>query len=330
MDISIIVPVFNVEKYITRCLDSIFNQQFTGTFEVIAVDDGSSDNSLQLLKEIQKNEDRLKIMVHTENRKLSVARSTGMKAAIGDYIMHVDSDDWLLPGALECLYKKIKQTAADVIVFNYINENTEGKQTFVRKVRKEQILTDKVKVQSLFFGTCWNKIVKRSITNEMLYSQKDINNGEDKLYATEILIRADKISLITEFLYVYFENNESLTQTVTRAPFIISVTNITNELSNLLVFYKQKGISQYLYEQKLSYLIDFSIENYFYNDHEKLDIRPLIIGLEKCPNIKKTKLNLYTLSNNPLYFILQFCKGRIDFYKFLRFCRYFIKYSVRF
>lgn len=319
--ISIIVPVYNVEKYLDRCLDSIFSQRVTGDFEVIAVDDGSTDNSLNVLKKYQEKESRLIIIEHGCNKKLSIARSTGMKIATGDYIMHVDSDDWLMPKALECLKLKIKQTAADVIVFNYLREDLEGKKTFVRKIKKEQILIDKELVQSHFYGACWSKIVKRSITDELVYGQKGINNGEDLLYASEILIRADKIALITEFIYIYFVNNNSLTQTTTIAINILTLTNITHALSILLVHYKQTRISQNLYNLRLQYSIDFISKNIFSIRSGKFDLNPLIMELEEFPNIKKTKINLSKLSNNTFYFISQFFFGRIKLKNILHFFR---------
>ena len=120
VDISIIVPVFNVRNYLLRCLDSIFSQQFDGVFEVIAVDDASTDGSLDILKRYQSSEPRLRLLEHELNKKLSSARSTGMKHAIGAYIMHVDSDDCLIPGALRRLHNYCLKYSPDIIVFNYI------------------------------------------------------------------------------------------------------------------------------------------------------------------------------------------------------------------
>lgn len=96
MDISVIVPVYSVEEYLARCLDSIFSQHFSGLFEVIAVDDATTDRSLHILKSYQRTEPRLVVLTHEENKKLSIARTTGMNAARGDSIMHVDADDRLL------------------------------------------------------------------------------------------------------------------------------------------------------------------------------------------------------------------------------------------
>ena len=149
-DLSIIIPVYNVEKYLIRCLDSVFNQQFSGTYEVIAVDDGSTDSCLHVLKGYREKETRLKVIEHGENKKLSVARASGMKAAKGDYIMHVDSDDWLLPNALENLFRKCMELDVDVVVFNHVRENSKGERTNVKSIKKETFTTDKLKVQSYF------------------------------------------------------------------------------------------------------------------------------------------------------------------------------------
>ena len=230
MDISIIVPVYNVEKYVLRCLDSIFSQVFSGKFELIAVDDGSSDGSLQILKQYQKNEKRLVIIEHGENKNLSIARSTGIKASIGKYIMHVDSDDWLLPGAFEELYNNCIQNDLDLLVFNYIYEDSCGNRTFNKSIRDNRITTDKLEVQKYFFGTAVNKIVQRNLVVEMIYGQIGINNSEDLLYSTEILLRAKKIGLVSQFYYVYFGNSNSLTRLINRKAILLSQIQVLHQL----------------------------------------------------------------------------------------------------
>jgi glycosyltransferase involved in cell wall biosynthesis len=234
MEISIIIPVFNVEKYLLRCLDSIFNQQFSGTFEVIAVDDASSDNSLEVLKKYQETEVRLKIIEHEVNKKQSIARANGMKVSLGDYIMHVDADDWLLPDALENLYAKCIETDADVVVYNYIRENDEGEITLVKKIKKQLITADKVKTLHHFFRFSWNKIVKRVLVEDMITGQVSVGNAEDLLYGIEILLRAKKICLIPEFYYVYFLNKESVTWKVNLETLFNNQKIIYTELQKIL------------------------------------------------------------------------------------------------
>jgi glycosyltransferase involved in cell wall biosynthesis len=236
-DISVIVPVFNVEKYLIRCLDSIFSQQFSGTFEVIAIDDGSTDNSLQLLKNYQAKESRLKIIEHGINKKLSVARGSGMNAASGKYIMHVDSDDWLLPQTFENLFRKCTETNADVVVFNYILENNIGKRTVKKCIKKEFVTADKNKVQKHFYGTTWNKLVKRSLTNDLISGQIGVNNTEDLLYSTEILLKAEKICLTPDCRYVYFVNNESLSRHTESELYLKHQITILSQLQKVTIKY---------------------------------------------------------------------------------------------
>ena len=237
-NISVVVPVYNVERYLTRCLDSIFNQHFSGTFEVIAVEDASTDNSLQLLKHYQEKEPRLKIIKHGVNKKLSIARATGMKAAAGDYIMHVDSDDWLLPGAFEALYKSCIETNADVVVFNHVRENNEGKRTSVNSIKSQLLTTDKLRVQQHFLGAPWNKIVKRALTGNMISGEVGVNNTEDLLYASEIFLRVESICLMPVDCYIYFVNTESLTWQIKSEDYIQNQVIILNQLQRMVDKYK--------------------------------------------------------------------------------------------
>ena len=101
--ISVIIPVYNVEKYLGRCLDSVVNQTFTD-IEIICINDGSSDNSLEILKRYAQRDRRIKIFTQ-ENSGLSASRNVGMKYASGDYIYFIDSDDYLVKTAFEELYK---------------------------------------------------------------------------------------------------------------------------------------------------------------------------------------------------------------------------------
>ena len=239
MDISIIVPVYNVEKYLERCLGSIYNQKFSGIFEVIAVEDCSTDNSLNVLKEYQVNNPELIVVEHEVNKRLARARATGMKAAKGEYVMHVDSDDWLLPNALEKLYAKCKETDADVLAYNYIIVNDKEEKIYPSKIKEEIITTDKLKAQHLFFGSCWTKIVKRSLTEDMIYSTADApKSTEDLIYCTEILLRAEKICLFPQNFYAYFNNSSSITNSTKPYGYLSNQVIILNNLDKITSRYK--------------------------------------------------------------------------------------------
>ena len=251
MDISVIIPVYNAEKYLVRCLDSIFNQQFSGVYEVIAVDDGSTDNSLQILQAYQKKEQRLIVIAHNTNKKQSIARSSGMKVSGGDYIMHVDSDDWLLPDAFEKLFRKCLETNADVVVFNFIIRERGGKTRSANWIQKELLTTNKLMVQKYFFGATWNKIVKREHVKNMISGEIGVNTTEDLLYAIEILLRAEKICLIPESYYVYFRHDCSITVTIDPEQNLRNQLIILKQLNKIAIRY---DVNNELINNILTYL----------------------------------------------------------------------------
>lgn len=238
MDLSIIIPVYNNEQYILRCLDSIFHQKFTGTFEVIAVDDASTDNSLEVLKAYREKENRLKIIEHKTNCKQSIARASGMNVSRGEYIMHVDSDDWLLPGALDNLLAKIKKTNSDVLVFDVVRVNAGGKWIPVNLVKKEVCTSDKIKVQKLFFGSSCNKIVRRPLIETLISgTTAGPNTTEDLLYTIEVLLKSDLICTTPRKYYAYFINTESTTWTVKPDEYLDNQCIILSQLAKIISYF---------------------------------------------------------------------------------------------
>ena len=118
--ISLVAPVYGVEKYIHQFLDSITNQTFDD-YELILVDDGSKDNCPQILDEYAQSHEKTRV-IHQPNGGVSVARNTGLKEISGEYVYIIDSDDWLEPTALESLWKAAEETHADIIYGDWISE----------------------------------------------------------------------------------------------------------------------------------------------------------------------------------------------------------------
>ena len=131
MDISVTVPVYNVEKYLARCLNSILGQTFKGDFEIICVDDGSTDKSGAILDEFAKKYPRIKA-IHQTNQGLSSARNTALEHVSGKYTMFVDSDDFIAKNALENLFNYAESHKADVVIFDYLY-STEGNKNIHRQ-----------------------------------------------------------------------------------------------------------------------------------------------------------------------------------------------------
>jgi glycosyltransferase involved in cell wall biosynthesis len=305
MDISVIVPVYNVEKYLVRCLDSIFNQQFSGTYEVIAVDDSSTDNSLGILRSYQKKEKRLIVIAHDRNKTQSVARSSGMNASRGDYIMHVDSDDWLLPDALEILFLKCRETNADVLVFNFLIKEDRGKTINANHIKKELLTTNKIIVQKLFFGATINKIVKRELVKNMISGKTRVNTTEDLLYATEILLRAEKICLVPEVYYVYFRHNNSITATIDPEQNLKNQLIILKQLTKIARSYDLKGkllsnILSYLENWLFLIIAQLHFSDQLYRD-KNLEI---ISQIRSIPIISQALINRLELAMTNKYHLM--------------------------
>ncbi len=217
--ISVIVPVYNVEKYLSRCLDSIINQTLK-EIEIICVNDGSTDNSRAILEEY-KNKDSRIIIVDKENGGLSSARNAGIKVATAPYIGFVDSDDWIEPGTYETAVKYFDE---DVDVVNFgakiILENIDetSDRALSEKAYHKIKMIGKFVVNDEFIkqisNTCWNKVYKKSIIDEFSVDFPDGNIFEDGEFFHKYFLHAKNIYCIDKYFYNYVLRPQSIMQDV--------------------------------------------------------------------------------------------------------------------
>lgn len=213
--VSIVCPVYNVEKYINRCIDS-FLAQTLSNWELIMIDDGSSDSSGFICDDFARSDDRIKV-IHKENGGVSAARQTGMDAALGEYIIHADPDDWAESTMLEELYSKAKEDDADMVICDFYVD--EGRSSIYKK-QKPSSLQAYVVLEELFgklHGSCWNKLVKRTCC--IRYNAKfpeGINYGEDTCFNVQLLQHNIKVSYLDKAFYHYVQTPESITGHFTR------------------------------------------------------------------------------------------------------------------
>lgn len=207
--ISIIVPVYKVEKYLRRCVDSILNQTFTD-FECILVDDGSPDRCGEICDEYAKADKRIKV-IHKENGGLSDARNAGIDTARGEYLGFVDSDDWIHPNMYEILYKAI--TKNDVKLSACAYKETDVKEIF------EEIFTSEIEIYNgmdflmtnyVTAVVAWNKLYHRSLFNELRYPFGKIH--EDEFTTYKMLYESGNIAYCSKKLYYYFINASGITK----------------------------------------------------------------------------------------------------------------------
>ncbi|MBR1735149.1 MAG: glycosyltransferase [Alphaproteobacteria bacterium] len=212
--ISVIVPIYNVEKYIRRCLDSIINQTFH-ELEIICVNDGSTDKSEEILIEYKKKDSRIKI-INQENSGLSAARNSGLKIAQGEYVGFVDSDDWIDLDFFEKLYSAAKTCDADAACAEIKRTHASGKIITKLKFEKLQVLTSVYekysynKIPKMCY--VWNKIYKKSELDRQNLSFKEGVMFEDIYFTPKFLYFSKKIVIVPDVYYNYWANNKSISR----------------------------------------------------------------------------------------------------------------------
>lgn len=316
MDISICIPVYNVAPYLKRCLDSLFTQDFEGTFEVICVDDASTDDSFSILTDYQRNEPRLKVMQLPERKKISVVRTTALQAASGNYIMQVDSDDWLQQGALAALHRKCMETGADIVVYDYLVDDS-GEWIQDRHFTEDGLFREnKSKIQPIFNGAACCKVVKRALIADLLFYKLDVSWGDDFLFNTEILLKAESICLLPAPYYVYCINQQSITYSIRKSEYemledrIASVDATSEMLHRFSASYQHKLSLLNYHKYKLLILL-LRVSN---RDavREKQLIR-LADSMRRLPEMtKRGRLNVSLTIKYPLYALI-YMAFRIDF-----------------
>lgn len=211
--ISICIPAFNVEKYISRCLDSILCQTFQD-FEIVVVDDASTDKSLSIVKEYQQTDNRIKIIEKKNNEGSMMARKTGYQTAKGAYIFFCDSDDYLPPNSLESLFIEAQTSKSDIVIGNFRREYGNGR--YRDDDRASKALNLKEYKKAILCGTLcsiWGILFKTSLFHSYQYTTfYNQSFSEDRILLCQLLDHATSISSTDAITYIYFLNNESMTQ----------------------------------------------------------------------------------------------------------------------
>lgn len=244
--ISVIIPVYNVEKYLKRCLDSVISQSYKN-LEIILIDDGSTDNSGVICDEYAEKDNRI-VLIHKSNGGVSDARNSGLKIFTGDFIIFVDSDDWIEKDFCEYIAKNMLDS--DMLLFNYYVATTgkkKLKKIFLRNynVLKEKCLLDlaKSKVESYV----WNKAYKRQLFKDIIFPQN--RNYEDQAIMHALIYESEKIKYVNRAFYNYFQNNNSITHTV----------NLKNYKDYLYV----NILREKFYKKYYPYMVDYHINTIY-------------------------------------------------------------------
>lgn len=202
--ISIIVPVYNAEKTISKCIESIKGQIYID-WELLLVDDGSKDSSLRICNEYASKDERIKVF-HKENGGVSSARNMGLDNAQGNWVMFVDSDDWITDDGLHIDFSLLKE---DIILFSYYNNKNENNELII-PMSSDCVINSPIKLKQIYcsylhngiFKTIWSKLFRRNLIDDLRFDEL-IPIGEDHLFLLEYLARVKTLRFISKPLYVY-------------------------------------------------------------------------------------------------------------------------------
>lgn len=215
--VSVIVPVYNLERYISRCLDSILAQSFTD-FECICVNDGSIDTSASILDEYQKKDSRVKI-IHKENGGLPSARKAGLERARGEFICHVDGDDYLEHNALAILIQEQSRIDADIVFADYyVDYESTGAREYVQDYvftgYDAAALTKQLLSKGQFF--IWCKLIRKSLYKNVELPA-EIRYTEDMVHLVQLATQCRRSSCVNQPLYHYVKRTGSMTDALSVA-----------------------------------------------------------------------------------------------------------------
>ena len=214
--ISIIIPIYNVERYLPMCLESIVQQSF-GDFEVIVIDDGSTDGSGAIAEEFAKKDQRFSV-IHQSNNGMALARNVGLDVARGQFIAFVDGDDWVHPEMLEYLLSTLVKTGADIAMSDFIKtEDSNYRFSEYKELPQPQVFDGYTAIKLLvenvrpIFSVVWNKLYDRNLIGNLRFS--DIVS-EDSFFNMSVYAKSSVVSYLQIPLVSYRQREDSVTHNV--------------------------------------------------------------------------------------------------------------------
>ena len=255
MKVSILVPVYGVEKYIGQCAETLFSQTYDD-IEYIFVDDCTPDNSIQVLRQVlstyPQRANQVSIIRHDHNRGLGAARKTAFEASTGDFVLNVDSDDYLSLDAVEKLVACQQQTGADIVSGNYSSHFEDGTIVFHRELHLDKDISLKLMlIQHTLLPHIWARLIRKTVyTEHGIESVEGINMAEDMALTPRLIHAANKMEYVDDSVYFYRDDS--------------SASTFANHLSTkhvLSYLRANETVWQYFYknDKKKEYLFAFEI-----------------------------------------------------------------------
>lgn len=262
--VSILVPVYNVETYISTCLNSILSQTYTN-LQIVLIDDGSKDNSLSICQEYANTNRRIEVY-HQENQGVASTRNNLLKKAKGDYVLFVDSDDWIEIDMVDHLLSLGVQKDADMVMCDRVINDTQPIQTETNFYELSQVQAIKDFLHHKYFvGSLCNKLIKLSLLQDLTFDC-GISYGEDALFCWQALKRSNIIIVTNKQLYHYRMNDKSLCHSYNGHQFSAYYVwaQIVNDVKEC--FPKYLSLAQAQFCNQMTIILYYAAKNGYHKD----------------------------------------------------------------
>jgi len=212
--VSVIVPVYKVEKYLPQCLDSILRQTYR-RLEIILVEDGSPDRCGAICDTYAAADDRIRV-IHQENRGLSAARNVGLELAAGEYVFFLDSDDWIFDSTIQKMLDRYEETDADLVLCDirpfyeagYSGPEKQSSPLKTEVLSQQQLIERLMQEAAWYYCVAWNKLYRRGLLDAIRFPVDHIH--EDEAVAHRIFEKCQTIAVLAEPLYCYRQTNSGI------------------------------------------------------------------------------------------------------------------------
>lgn len=271
--ISVIVPVYNGEDYLDRCIESIVNQTYKN-LEIIIINDGSTDNSVKISSKWEKKDKRIK-NINQKNKGVSATRNKGIDLCKGEYITFIDCDDYICNDYIETLYNEINLKKYDVVISNAIIISN-GKETPFNNIKTPETLTSEIALKKMLAGryfqtVCWGKLYKTSLIKKIRFNEK-MKIAEDLDFLLRVFEKSSKVLLTNHYKYYYVIRNDSTVRTLSTKTF--DEFNYCNEV---IEKYKNTSLEKYA----IKHYVNVNISYAFNYDLNKENLKQIKSNIKK-------------------------------------------------
>lgn len=322
--VSIIIPIFNAEKFLNKSIRSVINQTYNN-IEIILVNDGSTDNSKKICEEFLKEDKRIKL-VNCENNGVSFARNLGLERSTGEYVFFLDSDDWIDQNTIEIMIKKADENDADIVKINHFNTYSKGKEkinnlnlVLKEKFKTKDLIVIEPKIREYLYAntyllnTVWGELIKKNLIGNILFDN-EVTYGEDLLFNFKVLQNSKKMIFLKNAYYHYYINSSGINQNYDFNILCKKIQNLNYVYGEIIKQCNEKEDISYKYIKEV-------IENLkkIFLTQKQLITKKQLVNEEIENSLFKTsceKVNLNKISNKDKLIINMLKKGKYKLFVF--------------